>query len=221
MSSNRFFPSGSRLSRSTFDRERDAYSATDIEAVIYGVDKSTGKEIIAKLADIQSLSYSSHRDASPVRTLGRSNPKSYTMGSRTIAGSIIFATFNRRALNEVYTGSDKIDLSSTVPDGGQWISEARVNQPADTIPPFDIIMYFTSEQGNDSIMNLYRVQIMDEGQTFSVQDVYTEHTMQYVAGGVSLMEKVDDIWRRSFVGENAVFKNVALVRRAQANGLNI
>lgn len=215
------FPAGSRLSRSVFDRERDAYSATDIQALIYGQDRSTGQQVIAKLADIQSLSYSIHRDAAPVRTLGRSNPKGYTMGTRTVAGSLIFATFNRRALNELYTGSDKIDLSSTVPDGGQWVSEAKINQPADTIPPFDVIMYFTSEQGNDSVMILYRVQIMDEGQTFSVQDVYTEHTMQYVAGGVSLMEKVDDIWRRSFVGENAVFKNTALVRRAEQSGLNI
>ena len=221
MSSNRFFPAGSRLSRSTFDRERDAYSATDIEALLYGVDKSTGQQVIAKLADIQTLTYSVHRDASPVRTLGRSNPKAYTMGTRTVAGSLIFATFNRRALHELYTGSDKIDLSTTVPDGGQWVSEAKLNQPADTIPPFDIIMYFTSEQGNDSVMFLYRVQVMDEGQTFSVQDVYTEHTMQYVAGGVSMMEKIDDVWRRSFVGESAVFKNASLVRRANQAGLNI
>jgi hypothetical protein len=215
MRTNLLYPFGSRLSRSTFDRDRDAYSATDIEAVVYGKDRTTGLAVVSKIGDIQTLTYSVHREKSPVRTLGRSNPVGYTSGGRTAAGSLIFATFNRRALEELYTGSDKIDFSVAN------VSDARIRQPSDTIPPFDIVLYFTSEQGNDSIMTIYRVELVDEGQTFSVQDVYTEHTMQYICGPISMMERVDDIWRRGAVGEGAIFKNVTAVHKAEAKGLVI
>lgn len=217
-----FFPSGSRLSRSLFDRERDAYSATDIEAVVMGTDKSTGKDVICRIGDIQTLSYSIHRDASPVRLLGRSNPPAYTMGARTTAGSLIFATFNKRALQELYTGPSQIELQGTAPgDIQESISDAQILKPTDTIPPFDIVLYFASENGNDSLMILYRVQIFSEGQTFSIQDIYAEHTMQYVAGGISMMQKVNDVWLNSSYGDRAVFENARLIRRAQASGLDL
>lgn len=216
------YPTGARLSRSLFDRERDAYSATDIEAVVMGTDKSTGRDVVVRIGDIQTLTYSSHRDMAPVRTLGRSNPVVHVAGQRTIAGSLIFATFNKRALSELYTGAANIPLEGTLPDGEtESISSARILKPTDTVPPFDIVLYFSSEAGNDSVMFIYRVQIFTEGQTFSVQDIYTEHTMQYVAGGVSMMEKVDDVWLKSAVGEQAVFANARLIRRAQATGLDI
>lgn len=215
-------PTGARLSRSLFDRERDAYSATDIEAVIMGTDKTTGEDVLVNIGDIQTLTYSSHRDASPVRLLGRSNPIAHTMGARTIAGSLIFATFNKRALAELYSGASQITLVGTLPeDRVEPISNARILKPTDTIPPFDIVLYFASESGNDSVMMLYRVQVFSEGQTFSIQDVYTEHTMQYLAAGVSMMEKTEDQWKRTTVGENAVFRNANLVRRATAAGLDV
>lgn len=215
------YPFGSRLSRSMFDRDRDAYSATDIEAIVSGVDRTSGNRVVAKIGDIQTLTYSSHIDASPVRTLGRSTPQGYTIGGRTIAGSLIFATFNRRALEELYTGPDIISLTTQTDGTIPNISDAKVRQPSDRIPPFDIVLYFTSEQGNDSIMTIYRVQIVDEGQTFSVQDVYTEHTMQYMAGGVSMLERIDDVWKRGAVGEGMVFQNITGIHKAEAAGIII
>lgn len=221
MKKNLLYPFGSRLSRSVFDRDRDAYSASDIEAIVRGQDRTSGGPVVAKIGDIQTLTYSSHIEASPVRTLGRSTPQGYTVGSRTIAGSLIFATFNRRALEELYTGPDVISLTTNTDGTIPSISDAKIRQPSDRIPPFDIILYFTSEQGNDSIMTIYRVQIVDEGQTFSVQDVYTEQTMQYVAGGVSMLERTDDIWKRGVVGEGAVFQKVTGIHRAESAGIII
>jgi 3-oxoacyl-(acyl-carrier-protein) synthase len=151
-----------------------------------------------------------------VRTLGRTNPAGYTAGGRTTAGSLIFATFNRRALEELYTGSD---YQTAAVNG--TLSDARIRQPTDTISPFDIILYFTSEHGNDSVMYIYRVQIVDEGQTFSIQDVYTEHTMQYMASGISMLEKIDDVWKRAYIGEGAIFNNLTAIHRAEAAGLII
>lgn len=217
-----FFPSGSRLSRSLFDRERDAYSATDIEAVVMGIDRTTGKDKICRIGDIQTLTYSVHADVGPVRLLGRRNVPAYTMGGRTIAGSMIFATFNKRALQELYTGADAIGLTGTESDPQvSEISDARILKPSDSIPPFDIVLYFASENGNDSRMILYRVQIFNEGQTFSIQDIYTEHTMQYVASGISMMEKIKDAWINSSFGDRATFANTRLIRRAQATGLDL
>ena len=222
-----FGPIGSRLSRSKFDRQRDAYSATDIQAVILGTDKTTRQTVVTSIGDIQTLSYSIHRDKSPVRTIGRTSPPAYTAGTRTIAGSLIFATFNARALQEVYSNQDTAtvqglgnsSLTSANIDGKQeLLSDAKILRPADTIPAFDILLYFTSEAGNDSVMSINRIDIMDEGQTFSIQDIFTEHTMQFVATGISLMEKIQDRWQQGIIGPARVFRNAGLVRRSTASG---
>lgn len=222
-----FGPIGSRLSRSKFDRKRDAYSATDIQAVILGTDKTTGQTVVTRLGDIQTLSYSIHREKTPVRTIGRTSPPAYTAGTRTIAGSLIFATFNTRALQEVYSNQQTSSvqglgnnvLTSANIDGKQeLLSDAKLLRPTDTIPAFDILLYFTSESGNDSVMSLLRVDIMDEGQTFSIQDIFTEHTMQFVASEISMMEKIQDRWQQGIIGPSRVFKNAGLLRRSTAQG---
>ena len=222
-----FGPIGSRLSRSKFDRKRDTYSATDIQAVILGTDKTTGQTVVTRIGDIQTLSYSIHREKTPVRTIGRTSPPAYTAGTRTIAGSLIFATFNTRALQELYSnqqtssvlGLGNNALTSANIDGKQeLLSDAKILRPTDTIPAFDILLYFSSEAGNDSVMSLLRVDIMDEGQTFSIQDIFTEHTMQFVASEISMMEKIQDKWQQGIIVPARVFKNAGLLRRSTAQG---
>ncbi len=222
-----FGPIGSRLSRSKFDRQRDAYSATDIQAVILGTDKTTKQTVVQRIGDIQTLSYSIHREKTPVRTIGRTSPPAYTAGPRTIAGTLIFATFNTRALQEVYSNQqtssvrgigDNVLTKGNINGKEELLSDARLLRPADTIPQFDILLYFASESGNDSVMSIMRVDIMDEGQTFSIQDIFTEHTMQFVASEVSLMEKVQDKWQAGVIGSARVFRNAGLLRRSTAQG---
>ncbi len=228
MGTRGFGPSGPRLSRSKFDRPRDAYSATDIQAIILGKDQTTKKTVVKLLGEIQTLSYSIHREKTPIRTIGRTSPPGYTAGTRTIAGSLIFATFNARALTELYSppkstanteGLGNSVLTTGNIDGRQeLLSDAKLVRSSDTIPPFDILLYFSSETGNDSVMSLHRVDIMDEGQTFSIQDIYTEHTMQFVAAEVSMMEKVKDKWQTGVTASAEVFRNVGLIRRSTAQG---
>lgn len=149
-----------------------AYSGCDIIPVVYGINASTGKPDYFAIGDIATLTYSIHRDKGAVRTLGRVNPKSFVRGQRTIAGTMVFNVFNRRAL---------YGLSKGVP------GRVRI---ADSLPGFDIIVYFQNEYGSASTLIIYNVQIVDEGQSHSVQDMYVENTMSYVASDIHLLEPI-------------------------------
>jgi len=56
---------------------------------------------VLELAELQTISYSMHRENSPVRTLGHVNPRGFVKGSRTIAGSMIFTVFNEYAFYRI------------------------------------------------------------------------------------------------------------------------
>ena len=149
-----------------------SYSGCDIIPIVYGVD-SEGKNDIHAIGDISTLTYSIHRDKGQVRTLGRVKPKGFTRGARTIGGTLVFSVFDRRAL---------WDLSKRKND------ETKRVAIADSLPGFDIILYFTNEYGFESTLILYNVQILDEGQSHSVQDMYIENTMGYIRQDIDLLE---------------------------------
>lgn len=44
-----------------------------------------------------------------------------------------------------------------------------------------------NEHGNGATLNIYGVSILTEGQTMSIEDIYTENTMQYIAMDIDLM----------------------------------
>jgi len=153
--------------------DQSSYSGCDIIPVAYGLDATTKEPSLFVLGNVQTLTYSIHRDKGAVRTLGRSNPKSFTRGQRTIAGSIIFSVFDRRALWEL--SKDKYKYSHRV-------------AVADSLPGFDIILYMTNEYGQESTLVIYNVQFVDEGQSHSIEDLYIENTMSYVAQDIDLLE---------------------------------
>jgi len=150
-----------------------SYSGCDIIPVVYGLDPQTNNPKLFVIGDVQTVTYSIHRAKSAVRTLGRVNPKGITRGNRTIAGSIIFSVFDRRALWEL--SKDKNDATKRV-------------SIADALPGFDLILYFTNEYGNESSLVIYNIQIMDEGQSHSINDMYIENTMSYIAQDIDLLE---------------------------------
>lgn len=181
-----------------------SYSGCDIIPVVYGLDAETKQPKLFVVGDIQTLTYSIHRDKGAVRTLGRTKAKGFTRGPRTIAGSIIFSVFDRRALWEISKNRNEITKRVAI---------------ADSLPGFDIILYFTNEYGKESTLALYNIQILDEGQSHSVQDVYIENTMGYIAQDIDLMEP------KGFEGglpSGAVFireKHESLHRNAGPGGL--
>ena len=152
--------------------KQSSYNGCDIIPICVGRDRA-GKDQIFTIGDISTLSYSIHMDKGAVRTLGRNRMKGMTKGPITIAGSMIFNLFDRRALWEI--SKDKAERTKRVIIAHQ-------------LPPFDIILNFTNEYGLESNMAIYGIEIMDEGQTHSIEDIYTENTMSYIARDIDLIE---------------------------------
>jgi hypothetical protein len=157
--------------KSPFNVMNNRYSKT--EASFTGVDikavYSTRGEYI-ELGDLAMISVSTFREKSPVRTLGHVNPKGYTRGGRTIAGTMVFATFNQDAFTEAFHGygREKREYESSTP-------------LIDQLPPFEIILTFRNEHGASAVRRLYGVEIQSDGETYSVDDMMIERTINYIA----------------------------------------
>ena len=171
-----------------------SYSGTDISAMIVVPNEPTP----LVLGDLQTLSYSIHRENKPVRLLGRVNPAGFVSGPRTIAGSMIFVnfesyTFYRLAqYRNLVHGSSKGPYPSMYPLG-------------DMLPPFDIIVTAANEYGSMSRMKINGVKIIDEGGTMSIEDLVTETQYTWVANGIEpLTEFVPQYRADSIIGLNGV-----------------
>ena len=152
------------------------YSMADMVCTI-NIDTEYGP-ISATLGELQTISYSIYQNKTPVRVLGNMNPKSWVFGSRTIAGSLVFAVFNKHWIMDLYDNlKEKAGMKN-------W------HFITDEIPPFDITLTFANEYGFDSRMAIYGVHIMNEGQTMSTNDIYIENTYQFVATDIELMDSL-------------------------------
>lgn len=146
-----------------------SFSGADITATI-SIPALTAPVVIGEL---QTVSYSIHRPKVPVRTLGRINPKGFVKCGRTIAGSLIFTVFNKHIVHQL--------LDSIYGPNHRVVT--------DEMPPFDITITFANESGQRSILSIYGVEIVNEGQTMSVEDMITENVMNYVAKGIDLLRE--------------------------------
>jgi len=167
--------------------EYNSYSGTDITAFIHippqalrgedaqGIVKET-EPIIGILGTLQTLSYSIHREVVPVRGIGKVSPHSYTRGPRTIAGTMVWATMDQYVLAYAlrYTYTMEWDPSTIL---------------VDQIPPFNIIMTLANEYGDASTMGIYGIRMVNEGSTFSIDDILTEQTNTYVASDIDMLHK--------------------------------
>jgi hypothetical protein len=143
----------------------NSYSGTDIVAQI--VLPGEGP---LELGELQTISYSMHRQKTPVRLLGHVSPVSFVNGSRTIAGSLIFTVFNNYAFYKLNQYQEAISYN--------------LYPVADMLPPFDIVLTFANEFGVFSKMKIYGVTIVDEGGTMSIDDLITEQTYSFMAAGI-------------------------------------
>jgi hypothetical protein len=73
-----------------------SFSGADLKAII----NMNGKTRV--LGELQTLSFSVHRDKAPVRALGHTYVKGYTRGPLTIGGSLVFTLFNSSVLRDFY-----------------------------------------------------------------------------------------------------------------------
>lgn len=121
------------------------------------------------LGSITTVSYSAYRTKQPVINLGRTNINGVTRGSRIFAGTMIFTLINQHWLNE---------LLET--DNLKWLNQYQ-ELKADELPLFDLMIVSANEYGSYVSMFLYGVDITDEGQVVSVEDLFTENTLSFVA----------------------------------------
>ena len=154
----------------------NSYSGCDIVVTASLPKKFSNTEIMNNyytLGSLQTLSVSTHQDKRPVRSIGNVNAKEYVMGPRTIAGSLVFAVFDRHFASEIMN-----DL------GGALMP--------DEIPALNFTINMMNEYGRKSRMAIYGVKIINEGQVMSINDLYTENTYQFVALGMEVLTNETD-----------------------------
>lgn len=149
-----------------FTNVYNSFAGTDIVATILVPNEKT--DMI--LGELQTISYSIHRENSPVRVLGSVNPAGFVKGPRTIAGSLIFTQFDEYTFYRL----------------NQYRAQLTTHlfPLADMLPPFDVILTFSNEFGIFSKMKIFGVTIVDEGGTMSVDDLVSEQTYTYMARGI-------------------------------------
>ena len=143
----------------------NSYSGTDIVAQML-----LPNEAPITMGELQTISYSIHRDNFPVRVLGHSAPISFSKGSRMIGGSMIFTVFNNYCFYRLRHFQRAI--------------ENTLYPVADMLPPIDIVLTFASEYGVFSKLKIYGATFVDEGGTMSIDDMISESTFTYMARGI-------------------------------------
>ena len=122
------------------------------------------------LGSLQTISYSTHQDRAPVRSIGNINAKDYVQGQRTIAGTMVFAMFHEHWMTPLLE-----ELANYVSNTDIW---------SDELPAINLTISMANEYGYKSNMAIYGVKFIDDGGVMSINDLYTENTLQYVATGI-------------------------------------
>lgn len=171
-----------------------SFAGVDIQATMVlprfaGEDSSDDGDFI-ELGELQTISYSVHRENTPIRTLGHVNPRGFVKGARTIAGSLIFTVFNEYAFYRIKRFKEALLVKNYAP-------------LADMLPPFDVVLTFFNEYGLAGKMKIYGITIVDEGQTMSVDDLITEQTYTYMARGLQPLMHLDPAEDRNIYSNNS------------------
>lgn len=132
------------------------------------------------LGTLQTISVQSFREKNAVRALGHTYAKGYTRGTRTIGGSCIFTIFNEHALSRLIR---EMDSSSNYGERDAELSTLL----ADQLPPLDLTIVFANEYGALSDFRLYGVEFFTDGSVFSIEDLLSEETMNFVCRDADVM----------------------------------
>lgn len=165
----------------------NSFSGADIVAYIHippqkiGGDEIMGpnsetEAVVGILGNLQTISYSTFREVDPVRSLGKTYADGYTRGPRTVAGTLVWTVLDQYVLAEAlkYSYVDNYDPSTIL---------------IDQIPPFNVIITFNNEYGDVATMGIYGVRIVNEGATFSIDDMITEQTNSFIASDIDMLHK--------------------------------
>lgn len=142
------------------------------------IENSSSTQVLGTL---QTLSVQTHREKYPVRALGHGYAKGYTRGPRTIAGSMILTVFNEHALK------DFIRASSVLMKKYGELDYYTSSLLPDQLPPLDLTIAFVNEYGSRSRMSIYGVEFVNDGVTYSIEDLLSEQVINFVARDIDIM----------------------------------
>ena len=173
-----------------FTRTYTSFSGSDMVATC----NILGENMV--LGTLQTISYSLHMDRRAVRAIGNVNPKEYTQGPRTIAGTLVFAVFDKHMMYhmaEQFAKKDntyKNNAYTALYDKYKSFTQER-HILSDELPPFDVTITLANEYGNRAKIAIYNIQLVNEGQVMSISDIYTENTYQFVALDIDYLRSDD------------------------------
>jgi hypothetical protein len=166
-------------SRAQQIKELQGVITTKISNIQEAIASSSGAVMTKVLIEAQTMSLSVFRPKTPVRCLGAVYPRSFVRCSRTIAGTLIFTVFHKHVLQELLTAG--LNPYSTGQVGRDYDFYHDTTMLPDQLPPLDVTMVFANEYGNTSYLTVWGLEFVSEGTTFSIEDLFSESTMQFVA----------------------------------------
>ncbi len=143
------------------------FSSCDISAYVTLPGQTT-----YRLGTLNMLSVSSHRDKFPITALGGIKVRGFTSSHRTIAGTMVFSSFD----STIWYGMMERYLKHPSRKG-----RSMDRFLPDELPPFDISVSFVNEMGRVSYTGVLGATILDEGETYSIDSINVMETYSYMA----------------------------------------
>ena len=184
-------PTGVGLQTSQVTRTYTSFTGADLKAVFHNM----------VIAELVGISYTITREIAPIYTTGSPDPRSFSKGKRGIAGTLVFQKFDRQALRDLMDKSVYVAKNDDFQSAG-WrpVDEisgianderlgVRLAAPiyVDQIPPFDITITYANETGQLAMERLLGVQILNEGNGISIDDLTHETNCTFVCRHVTGM----------------------------------
>lgn len=154
------------------------------------LDSAAAEEALKKLAipptcllaDLTSITVSTYRSKQQVRTLGRVNPTGLAYGQRTIAGTMILTEFDREPFWRL--------LQTNLADRDILSQGYNAAVLLDQLPPFNVMLLFADEHGGAAYRVIYEISVVTNGTVYSIQDMYTENTISFMATDVTPLQPI-------------------------------
>jgi hypothetical protein len=166
------------------DGAMHSFTGSDLRIMIELVNPpqtaDTKSRCAKQLLEGTTISISTHRVTNQVRALGYINPKGFSLGGRTVAGSIVLTQFTVAVLLRFL---DSLYMSE--------ISKDSFYNKVDQLPPFNFTLLFSDEYGYASYQRLLGVRFVDDGVVYSNQDMYSEQTLSYLATDLTPLLPLD------------------------------
>ena len=130
------------------------------------------------LGELQTISVSTASAIFPVRSLGAKRAKTFKRGARTFSGTMVFAVLDKDVFYEA------LDIAKVRPSNDKYF--------LDHLPEFDIIIQAANESGDISVKVISGITISHSGEVYSVDDLFLEQTVTYIARHSSPLIKLTD-----------------------------